>query len=317
MKTGNFSPIDSLDIRIIELLELDSRQNYKDIAAKLGASRATITSRVQQLLDKGIINMYCWVNPVTMSYKFPVTLFISAMAGQINAVADRLKAYPQIPIVNLCTGSFDIFALGFFNERKDLSNFILDELDSIPGIGHVEKLVTLQEVKATSMFLTDEGEMPYQNNREKDLVNLDDLDVKLIRELQNNARQKTGYLVRQLGASQPTIYRRIKRLVQRDVIRMKILVDPFVVGYEGVAVIGLKCDPDKVEEVAATIASYKQALYVTICAGRYDIATWVMFRTLSDLRHFITTDIGCIPGLKDTETMISHKVVKMSLQMPM
>ncbi len=314
MKTNN--TLTTLDSRIIDLLESDSRQNFQDIAAELGVSRAKIASRVQHLLDKGIINMFCWVDPRAIGYKYVITLFISA-PGHIKAVADSLKDFIQIPLIHLCTGRFDIVALALIRETEDLSSFILNELDSIPGIAHNEKIIELQPVKSLSVILKNGGEEPYQKERMKDQVDLDDLDVSLMKELRNNTRLKTGYLARKFGVSQPTIYRRIQRLIKGNIVKMRVMVDPFALGYEGVAIIGLKCDPNKVEDVATHVAAFDKVLYVIICTGRYDITAWVRFRTLSDLKHFITNDIGCSPGVKDIETMISHKVVKMSLQTPM
>jgi hypothetical protein len=45
------------------------------------------------------------------------------------------------------------------------------------------------------------------------------------------------------------------------------IVHPLALGYEGIAIIGLKCNPDKVREIAYAVASYKHVQYVGICAG--------------------------------------------------
>ena len=104
--------------------------------------------------------------------------------------------------------------------------------------------------------------------------------------------------------------------MDEHVIRIGINTHPFALGYEGVATIGLKCDPGKVMEVAEAVASYKQVQFVGICAGRYDIATWVVFRKLNDLRHFVTVELGNIPGVKDIDTILNFKLAKMSLKIP-
>lgn len=316
MNADNFPILDPLDIRIMEELELDAEQTYKDIAAKLGVSRPTVMSRTQRLFKKGVLRTVCRVDPITMGYKFNVAFFISSDAGLISLAVDRWAAYEQVISAYLCTGRYDIAALCLFRERKDLANFFLNELGSVPGIGHVEKMVIIQQVKVVSRLLTNLKETPCPENPGKDPVNLDYQDILLIRELQTNARHKISYLAQKLETSKPTIYKKIQRLMDERVIQIRTGIDPFALGYEGVATIGLKCDPDKVSEVANTVASYNQVQYVAICAGRYDILTWVVFRTLSDLRHFTADKLGSIPGLKDTETMIHYKMLKMSFQFP-
>jgi DNA-binding Lrp family transcriptional regulator len=315
MNAYNFPQFDALDMRIMEELELDARQTYKDLAAKLGVSRPTVMSRTQQLFKTGVLKTICWVDPITLGYKFNVAFFISSDAGRVSVTLDRLAASKQVVAAYLCTGRFDITALCLFRERKDLANFFLNELGSIPGIGHVEKIVLIQQVKAATTWLTDQKETSCHENPVKQPVDLDYPDVVLIRELQTNARQNISDLAQKLGVSKPTIYKKIQRLIRKDIIQIRTHIDPFALGYDGVATIGVKCDPAKVQEVANAVASYKQVHYVAISAGRYDILTWVVFRTLSDLKHF-TSELGSIPGLKDIETMIHYKMFKMLAPFP-
>jgi Lrp/AsnC family transcriptional regulator, regulator for asnA, asnC and gidA len=156
-------------------------------------------------------------------------------------------------------------------------------------------------------LLTDENELPQTENP---LEEMDDLNIRLIRELQRNARQKAWVLARRLGVSRPTVSKRMQGLIETGVIRIITSIDPFALGYEVMANIGLKCEPARVKEVAKAVVSFRNVQYVAICAGRYDISTWVAFRKLSDLRHFITVELAGIPGLKDTETTINHKLIK-------
>lgn len=307
MITSNFPILDPLDLRIMEELESDARQTYESIAAKVSASRPTVMRRIQQLLDSGVIRFLCWADPMTLGYKLNVTLSINTEANMVGAVADRLASYRQVRHAYLCTGCFDIIAWAIFREKEDLTDFLLNELGNIPGIQHIEKMVTLQQIKVQPKLLTDENELPQTENPS---VELDDMNLRLIRELQINARQKTWVLAHKLGVSRPTVSKRIQSLTNTRIIRIITSIDPFALGYEVMANIGLKCEPAKVKEVAEVVAFYKNVQYVAICAGRYDISTWVAFQKLSDLRHFITVDLASIPGLKDTETTINHKLIK-------
>jgi len=312
MSARHFPSLDPLDIRLMGELESDARQTYKDLAVKLGVSRPTITSRVRRLLDSGVVRIICWADPVALGYKFIVTLSIYAQPGRISDVANNLAAREQVLHIHLCTGRFNIFAWAMFRDREDLSNFLLNELGSISGVLHVETMLTLQEVNISPRLLTDEKEPRHLENPAKEL---DDLDLKLIKELQMNARQKARHLARKLGVYESTILRRIQRLVNENVIQIITVIHPSALGYEVIATICLKCNPDKIREIADKVASYRQVQYTGMCAGRYDLITWGVFRKLSDLRHFITVELGSIPGLKDTEAMINYKVVKLLSQL--
>ena len=134
----------------------------------------------------------------------------------------------------------------------------------------------------------------------------------MIRELEVDATQNTRYLADKLETSQSTVLRKIQKLQDDQIIRIAILTDPFALGYEGVASIGIRCDAAQVNEVAHMIGSYRKVQTVTVCAGRYDIIAWVMFRELSDLSDFVMHKLSQIPGLQYSETMTNLKIIKTS-----
>ena len=313
MSLRNLPSLNKLDLQLIEELESDARQTYKDLATKLQVNRNTITSRMQRLLDGGVIKIICWIDPAALGYKFIVAFAIHPEPGQIDEMANKLAACEQVLHIHLCTGRFGIVALAQFRDNDDLSDFLSNELGSISGIVQLETMLALQLVKVSSRLLTDGNE---PRHLEAPVRDLDDFDLKLIGELQANARQKAGHIAKKFGVYESTIQRRMKRLMDEHVIEIGTVVHPLVLGYEGIAIIGLKCDPHKVKEVADAIASYKQIQYVSICTGRYDISAWVAFHKLRDLRHFITVELGSIPGLRDTDTMIVYKLVKTRNQLP-
>jgi len=317
MSTRHFPSLDQLDIQIMGELESDARQTYTDIAAKLGVSRPTIADRVRRLRDGRVISIICWADPVALGFEFIATLAIYVQSGRIIDVAHRLAACASVRHVHLCTGRFNIVAWAWLRKSEDLEDLLLNELDSIPGVLHVETMLMLQLVKVSPRLLADDKEPRWPENPAKDLADLNDLDLKLIKELQTNPRQKTQYLARKFGVYKTTITRRIQRLLDEDVIRFRTSIHPFALGYEGTALVGLRCNPIKVREVADAVAVYKQVQYAGICAGRYDITAWVAFRKLSDLQHFINVELGSIPGLRETDTMIIYKLVKAEHQLPL
>jgi Lrp/AsnC family transcriptional regulator for asnA, asnC and gidA len=130
--------------------------------------------------------------------------------------------------------------------------------------------------------------------------------------LQTDARQNSRLLARKLGTSQSTVLRKIQALQSSGVMRIATLANPLALGYEGVASIGMRFDPAKVDEGARLIGSYRNVQTVAVCAGRYDVIAWVMFRELNDLSRFVTLELGSIPGLQHSETMTSLRIIKAS-----
>ena len=312
-KSENFPNLDSLDIRLIEELELDVRQTYKDLAAKLGVSIPTITGRVKRLIDGGVISTICWADSRSLGYKFAIIFGICTQPGHEIDVANKLAANPHISVVYLCTGRFSMIAWTLFRTAEALSDFLSNELKTIPGVQNIEKMLMLREIKVTPRLLTDETNPLTPEYSE---YGLDDLDFNIIRELQEDARQTISQLARKLGVYHSTIFRRMQRLMDKNIIRIGASANPLALGYEGVAIVGLKCDPGKVREVAEAVAAYKQVQYVGIYASPYDIVFWVVFRTLNDLGDFTKGELGRIPGLKEIDTIVNLKMVKMVFRVP-
>jgi len=47
--------IDTLDLKIIQVLNRDARRSYRAIAEEIGVSDATVRNRVNKMLKEGII----------------------------------------------------------------------------------------------------------------------------------------------------------------------------------------------------------------------------------------------------------------------
>jgi DNA-binding Lrp family transcriptional regulator len=306
-----FTSLDQLDIQLIAELESDPRQSSKAIAAKLGVNASTITSRTRRLIDHGVIRPVCMIEPKAVGYKFIVLLTIQTQPGWARDVADKLAAIDRVLSVQLCTGLFDVIAWTMFRTGVELSDFISNELKSVPCLLHIETTLMLDEIKAYPPKVRAEKETHPGGYKAKDLVKLDDLDLELMRELQRDARQNSVQLGRKLGVYQSRVFRRIQRLLDERIIRIALYSNPVALEYEGIATACLKCYPGKIKEVADAIASYDEVQYISICTGRCDVLAWLVFKTLSDLRHFITVELGSISGLRDMEIMVNYKQVKM------
>ncbi|MBM3132675.1 MAG: Lrp/AsnC family transcriptional regulator [Chloroflexi bacterium] len=142
----------------------------------------------------------------------------------------------------------------------------------------------------------------------------DELDMKLIRELETDGRQSNAELARKIGTSKATARRKLNRLLEDGIIRVVAVADPPALGYKTIATMGINVHPGQVDAVAEKLASHANVRFVIICAGRYDIIVWVMLREPEDLSDFIRNELGKIPGLAHAETMVYLKMKKFSFK---
>lgn len=141
---------------------------------------------------------------------------------------------------------------------------------------------------------------------------MDQLDTRIIALLQRDGRASNAGIAREVGVSEGTVRRRLKRLVQEEYIRVVALPDPVKMGFESEALIGVQVDPDKVDRVARDLAALEEIKWVTATTGSFDIFAWATLASAEALGVFLRTKVGIIPGVRRTETFVSLSLNKRS-----
>ena len=144
------------------------------------------------------------------------------------------------------------------------------------------------------------------------MTDIDLIDRCIIALLQVDGRLSHAELGRRLGVPEPTIRRRLKRLLDEGVMQVVAVPNPHKIGYIIHAVIGAKVHPGQVNEVVTTLTAMRQIRYVGVTAGAYDIVIEALFRDNDDLRIFLTETLGRIDGLRETQTSYVLQVAKRS-----
>ena len=104
--------------------------------------------------------------------------------------------------------------------------------------------------------------------------------------------------------------RRLKRLVEDAIIHVVAIPDPAKIGFGSEAVVGIRVDPDKVDQVADGIAQLAPVHWVVVTTGAYDIFAAVTTSSAEELGKFLRSKIGAIPGVHRTETFVQLAVKK-------
>ncbi len=139
---------------------------------------------------------------------------------------------------------------------------------------------------------------------------MDDLDRKIIELLQINGRASNARIARDVGVSEGTVRRRLRRLVQDEIIRVVAVPDPEKMGLSTVALIGIQADPDKLDDVAERLAALPETQYVSLTTGSFDLFIWVALLSSEELGNFLRHSVGVIRGVRRTETFVNLVIVK-------
>ena len=138
----------------------------------------------------------------------------------------------------------------------------------------------------------------------------DSFNTNLIRLLEQDGRQSSRILARQLNASPATVRRRIRKLVDENVIRIQAVVNPSKVDIGLSAVIALDVEPSNLETAVEQLANNNNVEWLSTTTGRFDIIAELRFGSTDELYAFLQKELPRIEGLKNSETFICLHLVK-------
>ena len=109
-----------------------------------------------------------------------------------------------------------------------------------------------------------------RNGRGPDEVS--ELDKRIIEHLQQDGRRPFTQIAAELGVSEAAVRARTNRLVERGILQVVGVTDPLKLGFQQMAMIGIRCEADRLDRTSPTrCAELPEVDYVVITAGTYDI----------------------------------------------
>ena len=139
---------------------------------------------------------------------------------------------------------------------------------------------------------------------------MNELDKRIIKLLQVDGRASNAKIAREVGVSEGTVRRRLRRLIQDRVIDVIAVPNLEQMGYSTAALVGVEVVPGQVEGVADAIAKLEEAHYVAITLGAFDVFAWVGLESPEQLGTFLRQKVHPIPGVRRTETFVNDAIKK-------
>ena len=141
---------------------------------------------------------------------------------------------------------------------------------------------------------------------------MDNLDSTIVGILQKDRRASNASIASEVGASEGTVCRRLKRLVDEQLINIVALLHRSRLGYSPEAIVCIQVDPDKIDESSDTISELDGVSWVVETTRAYDIFAWITVESAEDLGNFLRHKLGSISGVRRTGTFVNLAVKKHS-----
>lgn len=141
---------------------------------------------------------------------------------------------------------------------------------------------------------------------------MDKIDLQILEALQKDGRTPFTTIAKRTGVSESTIRTRYASLVELGIVQTIAVVDPFSVGYNAPALIGISTEPGAINSVAQMLEQIPEVSYLVLILGGFDLVVEVYCRDREHLTDLITNQIQSITGIRGTETLVIGKIFKLS-----
>ncbi len=139
---------------------------------------------------------------------------------------------------------------------------------------------------------------------------IDSLDIKILVELQEDARKSLREIAEKLGVVEGTVYNRINKLKKMGIIKKFIpVIDYSKLGFDLIAVIGVTAEGGHLVEVEEMLANEPNVTAVYDVTGQFDVITVAKFKDRESLNEFVKKVAG-LEHVQKTYTMLVLNVVK-------
>jgi len=139
---------------------------------------------------------------------------------------------------------------------------------------------------------------------------LDDADLKILRELQRDARTSFKTVAQKVGVSEATVFVRVRKMHEKGVIKgFTTLVAPAAVGKPLTAIVLVRANPKAYDGTLEALRKLDDIYELYDVTGQYYCILKIR-TTSTEALGKIMDEVGKIDGISGTETIIVLRTVK-------
>ncbi len=272
--------LDLKDKKILFELDKDSSAPLSNIARKVGLSKEVVFHRINNLLKNNVILRFQTIVSTYRlgyrSYKFYFKL------QNINAsIRKRIEDYFQkkklVYWIGNCQGRWDMIIAFWAKDIKEIGEFEDDILNKFSQYIQERTLsISRKSMQYNRRWFYNDKKEIIETGFGEDLeeVELDEIDIEILKHLANNARIKIVDLAESIDASVTVVAYRIKQMEKNKVILgYKYALNPKAFDYETCkAFISLKnANQEKRNKLINYCKSLSNVLNIVLTIGQWDM----------------------------------------------
>lgn len=148
--------LDDVDRKILRELQQDGRASFRDISSRINVSTPTVSSRVQAMVDLGLIRSYSTMLDADMLGQVSVALLLEAKPADLEKVIEKIKDDELVRQIYMLSDSRVLCIISFYNQIK--YQRFLESMAQIPEVQKMDNSMIMKVPKELPRAaLTDEA----------------------------------------------------------------------------------------------------------------------------------------------------------------
>jgi DNA-binding Lrp family transcriptional regulator len=145
--------LDSIDRQILAELSQDARLSMRTIAERVHISRSAAHARVQELVRRHVITGFgAQVDRKALGLHISALVVVKIGDVSWSDMATRLAALPFVEKAQAVSGDIDIILTVSAADHEQLSQAILRDIHSLPGVVSTRSHLILEEIDGNHPF---------------------------------------------------------------------------------------------------------------------------------------------------------------------
>ncbi|NLB27015.1 MAG: AsnC family transcriptional regulator [Bacteroidales bacterium] len=139
--------LDDIDLKILDIITQNARIPFKDVASRVGVSRAAVHQRVNRMIEEKVITGSGYnIDPKKIEYGTCSYIGIFLEKGSLySEVVEKLDLIPEIVECHYTTGQYAIFIKVYAKNNEHLKTILSGRIQEINGIASTQTFISLEE----------------------------------------------------------------------------------------------------------------------------------------------------------------------------
>ena len=280
---------------ILKELCKNGRRKFVEISDSLNISKKTVWNHYKLLKQKGIIvGSTIQLNYRKVGFDQIINIYANVKHEKLDQYLKQLLEMPNIYSVFPRCPKYNIGIIALLKNITELDNLryrLRQEIEVQDMImfnwldvkNFVENLNFNPNLEKNSNEHVSNNNL--KHNRESQKPVLDKKDKSIIEKLGVNSRISFRSLSKELEISQDTVTKRYNKLVEKQIIKSVIQINPKKLGYNGFPHFHLSFSSKvKIKQVIDYISSIPDIIHIIVTSGEYDL---VVYAFVKNIEHFL------------------------------